>query len=264
MGGVQLALNKNIDQVQSGKTNFDINDFDLEDDNDREDFDNKVDILFVLDQSGSMSSYIQQAKYTICKIVEKFKKKEYDLKFSLCTYIDHEPQYNILTDFTDLCSGKQIVEKLQTVIAGGGGDLPEAVMDGLRDGISKTSWRKATGKDEKSQRFLFHICDAPPHGKEYGFPSSDPLWTDNGCPCGTKREDIKNLLQLHDIKYFLIKPNGYISKMEQLFKECFENNYKDTISLLDNIEQKDGKTDNKETKTQMWEGVLNNIEKTIY
>lgn len=33
----------------------------------------------------------------------------------------------------------------------GGGDAPEAVMDGLRDGITKTSWRDAVaGKDEKS------------------------------------------------------------------------------------------------------------------
>ncbi|KAL4479978.1 hypothetical protein ABPG74_020494 [Tetrahymena malaccensis] len=259
MGNLELKLAKKDDQIQQGKTNFNINDFDLNDDNDREDYDNKVDILFVLDQSGSMSTYINQAKHTICKIVEKFKQKEYDLKFSLCTYIDHEPQAQMLTDFTDLCSGKQIVEKLQSVFATGGGDVPEAVMDGLRDGITKTSWRKAIGKDEKSQRFLFHICDSPPHGKEYGIESSDPQWSSNGCPCGTKREDIKNLLQLHDIQYFLIKPNYSISKMEQLFKESFENNYKETISLLENTKQQD----EKQTKPEMWEGVLNNIEKNI-
>ncbi|EAS03632.2 hypothetical protein TTHERM_00248480 (macronuclear) [Tetrahymena thermophila SB210] len=254
--GQAIQLAKNTESIQQGKTNFDINDFDLND-SDREDFDNYVDILFVLEKSGSMQAYIEQAKYTICKIVEKFKNKEYDLKFSLCTYIDHEPQSQILTDFTDLCSGQQIVKILHTVIATGGGDLPEAVMDGLRDGITKTSWRKTViGKDEKSQRFLFHICDAPPHGEEYGYPSIDKQWSINGCPCGTKREDIKNLLQLHDIQYFLIKPNDYISKMEQLFKECFGDYYKDTINLCENVQQID-------SKTKMWEGVLSNIEKNV-
>ncbi|EAS03631.1 von willebrand factor type A domain protein (macronuclear) [Tetrahymena thermophila SB210] len=254
--GQAIQLAKKTESIQKGQTNFDINDFDLND-SDREDFDNYVDILFVLDQSGSMSTYIKQAKQTICKIVEKFKNKEYDLKFSLCTYIDHTPQSEMLTDFTDLCSGYQIVQKLHTVIATGGGDIPEAVMDGLRDGITKTSWRKTViGKEEKSQRFLFHICDAPPHGEEYGFLSSDKQWSINGCPCGTKREDIKNLLQLHDIQYFLIKPNHAISKMEQLFKECFGDYFKDTINLSENFQQKDN-------KTQMWEGVLSNIEKNV-
>lgn len=67
-------------------------------------------------------------------------------------------------------------------------------MDGLRDGITKTSWRSALSNQQKSCRFLFHICDAPPHGEEYGYISSDYEWTKDGCPCGTKREDIKNLL----------------------------------------------------------------------
>ena len=58
---------------------------------DREDFENLVDILFVVDTTGSMSSYIQGSIMTICDIVEKFKNQEYDLKFSLCDYRDHPP-----------------------------------------------------------------------------------------------------------------------------------------------------------------------------
>lgn len=50
-----------------------IEDFDLED-SDREEFENLVDLLFVIDSTGSMSAYIRDSIMTIIKIVEKFKK----------------------------------------------------------------------------------------------------------------------------------------------------------------------------------------------
>jgi hypothetical protein len=74
---------------------------------------------------------------------------------------------------------------------GGGGDTPEAVMDGLYQGLVKTSWRISTDGKTKSKRFLFHGCDAPPHGNEYGGGSSDSNWGKNGCPCKITRHDIK-------------------------------------------------------------------------
>ena len=76
----------------------------------------------------------------------------------------------------------------------GGGDTPEAVMDGLFHGLKKTSWRISTDGKTKSKRFLFHGCDAPPHGKEYGSHSSDAKWNENGCPCGVTRQNIRDLL----------------------------------------------------------------------
>lgn len=47
----------------------------------------------------------------------------------------------------------------------GGGDTPEAVFDGLINGLKKTSWRMGSDGKTRSKRFLFHGCDAPPHGK---------------------------------------------------------------------------------------------------
>lgn len=64
---------KNIDEIVKEEEN-------------REDFHNNIDILFVLDTTSSMGSYIKPAIITIQKIVETFTKMEYNLKFSLCTY----------------------------------------------------------------------------------------------------------------------------------------------------------------------------------
>lgn len=49
------------------------------------------------------------------------------------------------------------------------GDYPEAVLDGLYDAATKISWRDA--KHKPSLRYIFHIADAPPHGKEFGHDS---------------------------------------------------------------------------------------------
>lgn len=78
--------------------------------------------------------------------------------------------------------------------AQGGGDGPEAVMDGLKASITELKWR------EKSQRFIFHICDAPPHGnKLYGGTSNDPDWNENGCPCNIDECMIADLLKSFNI-----------------------------------------------------------------
>jgi hypothetical protein len=60
---------------------------------------------------------------------------------------------------------------------GGGGDSNEAVMDGLMACFKNISWRK------DSQRYIFHACDAPPHGREYGRKKDAYK---QGCPCGIK------------------------------------------------------------------------------
>ena len=251
MGNINFVAHGDAATKGSG---FKVEDFDLED-SDREEFENLVDILFVVDSTGSMGAYIRDSIMTIIKIVEKFKKQEYDLKLSLCDYRDHPPQDNTyVTHFEDLCNGKTIVEKLNKITASGGGDHCEAVMDGLRDGLSKTSWRK-TEENKASQRFLFHVCDAPPHGKEYGGQSSDKEWSEKGCPCGTKKEDIRDLLVKHEVKYFLIKPCNGIDKMEELFKATFEKSYGDTINVGQMIPKESQKTASKSDEGEVAAGV---------
>lgn len=113
----------------------------------------------------------------------------------------------------------------------GGGDTPEAVMDGLAQGLMKTSWRVSSDGKTQSKRFLFHGCDAPPHGDEYGSRSSDAEWRKNGCPCKTTRHDIKTLLMAKQVDYSLIKCGREADVMESLFKECFEGRFKRVVEI---------------------------------
>jgi len=104
-------------------------------------------------------------------------------------------------------------------------------MDGLFNGIQKTSWRIGTDGKTRSKRFLFHCCDAPPHGKEYSSQDSDKTWKDNGCPCGKTRSDIQGLLFENGIDYSLIKVGSEVDLMESLFKECFGVRFKRVMEL---------------------------------
>jgi len=78
-----------------------------------------------------------------------------------------------------LCSSNEVLQFIESLDCQGGGDGAEAVFDGLNEAVTKINWRM----DHKipSLRYIFHVCDQPPHGAEFGGYSE--LW-DNGCVCG--------------------------------------------------------------------------------
>jgi hypothetical protein len=55
-------------------------------------------------------------------------------------------------------------------------------LDGLYDSINKSGYR------DTAIKYLFHIGDAPPHGRIYTGGSGDH-WPE-GCPCGIKIENL--------------------------------------------------------------------------
>lgn len=70
---------------------------------DRGEFHNLVDILFVIDATGSMSWCMSQMKHTIKKIIAKFAQKQYNIKFAIELYRDHPPQeYSFVEKHFDL------------------------------------------------------------------------------------------------------------------------------------------------------------------
>jgi len=175
-----------------------------------------VDVVFCCDATGSMSAHIESSKRTIKKImqdtIDKFAGVE--VKFGFVWYRDHCD--GIVTGVKDLNTAEEITKFVQGVNASGGGDTPEAVHCGLSDAILKIFWRE--GPKKKRVRIIFHITDAPPHGKEYGSPGDS---YPNGCPCGVTLEDIAINLSELGIEYVLLKIGNICDKMEELFRESF-------------------------------------------
>jgi Mg-chelatase subunit ChlD len=137
----------------------------------------QVDVCFVMDATGSMSSYINAARSELKSLVQRLSAHPMKPKmaFALVLYRDHPPQEStFVTQMTALNSDSSAVQRaLDGASANGGGDGPEAVTDGLADAVNKTQWRKG------AHRVIMLAGDAPPHG--YG--GSGDGWP-QGCPCG--------------------------------------------------------------------------------
>lgn len=89
-----------------------------------------------------------------------------------------------------------MIEFLNNLEADGGGDPPEAVLDGM-DQVTKLKWTlKPTTK-----RYVFHIFDAPPHGRIYATKNEDRF--PDGCPCGRKHEDIIEKINQIGVEYVI-------------------------------------------------------------
>jgi Mg-chelatase subunit ChlD len=118
-----------------------------------------LDIMFVIDATGSMGDEIEQLKANIISISDQLAKlpTKPDVRFATTVYRDRGDAFVTRTfDFTSDVGAFQTA--LKAIEADGGGDLPESVNAGLYDAIHKPAWR---GGDTVSLAFL--VGDAAPH-----------------------------------------------------------------------------------------------------
>lgn len=133
----------------------------------------ELDLVFLMDCTGSMGSYIAKGKESIMNIVEKVKSSEKaDVRFCYIAYRDHPPQDKTLItkvhDFTT--NPKDMRQYLSLYQASGGGDGPEAVTEALHESLN-LNYRK------NAIKIAVLIADAPPHGlgcSGDGFPNGNP------------------------------------------------------------------------------------------
>lgn len=187
-----------------------------------------IDIVFCCDTTSSMSSYLRKTKDTIRALITKIKAKatkdkNVSIKFGFVSYRDHPPQESTyVTKIKELCSEKEISDFIDILDCHGGGDEPEAVLDGLLDAAKNMGWRN--NLTTPILRYIFHIADAPPHGEIYGKHSS---WN-NGCPCGLTIDGISHFINAKEIRYRLIKIGNTLENMVKIFKEKIYN-YDDIV-----------------------------------
>jgi hypothetical protein len=122
-----------------------------------------IDLMFVIDATGSMSDEMQYLSREFTDIIGFVERRfgEVAFRFGLVVYRDKGDEYVVRGfDFTD--SGTEMQRRLAKERAGGGGDYPEAMDQGMKAGIEK-SWSKGN-----SGRLLFLVADAPPHDGRMG------------------------------------------------------------------------------------------------
>lgn len=88
------------------------------------------------------------------------------MRFAIVAYRDHPPQdSSYVTQHLDFTDQFEAINYVKTLTAGGGGDQPEAAHDGLLLSAQKLNWVQTEGVP--TLRYIFHVADAPPHGKEF-------------------------------------------------------------------------------------------------
>jgi len=106
----------------------------------------------VIDATGSMGSYIADAKKTVEEIINSTEKSlmtDYPetyktlLSFGIVAYRDHPPQDNsFVTKKQDFSNSETAKAFLSVLSAEGGGDFPEAAMDGMYVAANELKWRE--------------------------------------------------------------------------------------------------------------------------
>jgi len=120
----------------------------------------KVDVVFVLDTTGSMSGLIQTAKEKIWSIATTMASAQPtpEIRIGLVAYRDRGDEY--VTRRVDLSGDlDSVYATLMQFHAGGGGDSPESVNEALFAAVNDMSWSDSP----MAYRVVFLVGDAPPH-----------------------------------------------------------------------------------------------------
>ena len=118
-----------------------------------------LDVLFLLDSTGSMEDEIHQLKITIDEVARRIHQLpgDVDVRLGMTLYRDEFDEF--LTRTFDLTSDiDAFAEALSAVVAYGGDDYPEALDEALADALSKPSWRSPS----ETVQLVFLVADAPP------------------------------------------------------------------------------------------------------
>ncbi len=120
----------------------------------------KIEVVFVLDTTSSMSGMIQAAKEKIWSIASSMASAQTapEIKMGLVAFRDRGDAY--VTKVIDLSSDlDSISATLMDFKAEGGGDGPESVNQALYEAVNKITW----SEDQHTYKVIFLVGDAPPH-----------------------------------------------------------------------------------------------------
>lgn len=117
-----------------------------------------VDVAFLIDTTGSMGDEIASIQACLLRVTAQIRglARESDLRYATVLYRDVGDEY--LTATHPFTADVGALERaLREVQAGGGGDGPESLNQGLAVTVGGLTWR------ENAAKVAFLIADAPPH-----------------------------------------------------------------------------------------------------
>jgi len=197
----------------------------------------ELDIAFVMDCTGSMSSAFPQVKDVITRVITKFENSEISCKFAIAGYTDHAPHNGAFPGGcpVDVHPPSKRLEdfKLQEAQAylnrltadGGGGNGGEAMLDGMNL-CNSLGWRA------KASRLVFIIGDENPHGREFSPSSVYP----GGCPCKLNWRALLSIMKTAHTQIRFVKLSSTMNLTGRLFSEEYKGDFAEiTLNAMTDI-----------------------------
>ena len=118
----------------------------------------KLDLLFMVDTTGSMGDELRYLQTELRDVIRKVSQsnQEFSINLSVNFYRDTGDEY-IVRSFEFTNDIEKAIADLNKQQSDGGGDYPEAVHTALKDIVFNHQWR------HDSVKLCFMVLDAPPH-----------------------------------------------------------------------------------------------------
>ena len=113
----------------------------------------RIEVAFVLDATGSMGPHIDDARSRIRSVAADLSAGEPrpDVRFALVAFRDKGDDF--VTRITPFTGDVSVMHQALTVLsADGGGDTPEAVLEAVRDALTKLKWTPTPGASTSPAR----------------------------------------------------------------------------------------------------------------
>ena len=118
-----------------------------------------LDLVFVVDATGSMGDEINYLKSELLDVLKKVESslKNTNVRYGSVFYRDHGDDY-ITRKFDFSHNAENLIDFIKKQNAKGGGDRPEAVVEAVESSVDELSW-----SNENTTKIMFLLLDAPPH-----------------------------------------------------------------------------------------------------
>ena len=182
-----------------------------------------VDLLYIMDITGSMEGYVNATKIGLIDIMENIIACCNEMVTINLGFIGYKDVAEIKTkdyvdkDFTN--DHFAVKDDITKIIVGGGDDTAEDVAFAFERALDK-NW------GEESIKFAILICDAPCHGIVYHDPNLIDDYP-NGVPNREKIENLVDRLCCKNISLCCVKLSKETDKMYSLFKQIYESRKND-------------------------------------
>ena len=164
---------------------------------------NKIDIMIIMDTTGSMGNEIDGLKNSLVNFINYLKDGGFDVKVGIVPYDDNAPaggsDYSTYDpawqNLTDLTTARDYVSKLY---ASGGGDYPENTYGAIMYAWNNASWRA------EAQRIFILFTDNSSHYKDDGsYTNFEPQYT---------KDEVISALEGYATLYMVASTGDYYSE----------------------------------------------------